>query len=194
MNSEQEIQNAAIAIISFTNSDTKNKQEIQNEQSDSEQTPSLTDIVSCLESLKEQIQMNRSSNQVVQIPKLLQSLIALVTFRLGTHLREQTDLLSLAVRHWNRLIGEERDKEIYIGLFYIYRCIRALHEGRNYPQPSFQPLPLLDRRTVEQMEEEGAIEEIEAQVSSNGLGGRIKFWAINAKAVTLNCFIHRSRI
>ncbi|KAA6311546.1 MAG: hypothetical protein EZS28_056105, partial [Streblomastix strix] len=40
--------------------------------------------------------------QVTQIPKLLQSLIALVTFRLGTHLREQTDLLRLQVRHQSR--------------------------------------------------------------------------------------------
>ncbi|KAA6311177.1 MAG: hypothetical protein EZS28_056177, partial [Streblomastix strix] len=103
MQSRQKIQNAARAIISFTDSDTKNKQEKQNEQSDSEQTPSLTDIVSCLESLKEQIQTNRSSKEVVQIPKLLRSLIALVTFRLGTHLREQTDLLRLNVRRQSRL-------------------------------------------------------------------------------------------
>ncbi|KAA6384610.1 MAG: hypothetical protein EZS28_019864 [Streblomastix strix] len=38
-----------------------------------------------------------------QIPKLLQSLIALATFRLGTHLREQTDLLRLQVRRQSRL-------------------------------------------------------------------------------------------
>ncbi|KAA6322450.1 MAG: hypothetical protein EZS28_054434 [Streblomastix strix] len=65
--------------------------------------------------------------------------------------------------------GEEQDKEISDGLYYISRFIRELHLGRNNDyQPSFQPLPLLARRSEEQIEEEGANEEIEAQLNNNG--------------------------
>ncbi|KAA6310100.1 MAG: hypothetical protein EZS28_056376, partial [Streblomastix strix] len=62
--------------------------------------------------------MNKSSKQVTQIPKLLQSLIALVTFRLGTHLNEQMDLLRLEVRRQSReclryiqVYGDEQDQQ-----------------------------------------------------------------------------------
>ncbi|KAA6372711.1 MAG: hypothetical protein EZS28_031763 [Streblomastix strix] len=89
-------------------------------------------------------------------------------------------------------IGEEHDKEISNGLFYIYWFLRELYEGRNEQQPSFQPLPLLARITEEQIEEEGANEEIEAQMNNNkGYDGYIKQWAIVFKKVTLNHFIRR---
>ncbi|KAA6387831.1 MAG: hypothetical protein EZS28_016641, partial [Streblomastix strix] len=52
-------------------------------------------------------------------------------------------------------------------------------------------LPLLARVSFEQIEEEGANEEIEAQMNNNGLGGDIKAWGNLTKAVILNHFIHR---
>ncbi|KAA6372018.1 MAG: hypothetical protein EZS28_032455 [Streblomastix strix] len=172
--------------------------------------------------------MNKSSKYVIRIPKLLQSLLALVTFRLGTHLREQTDLLRLKVRRQSRWclyqirvygdeqmqselvnveygrvisisfstsggFGEEQDLQIRYGLHDISRFLSELHEGRQDWQPSFQPLPLLARVSLEQIEEEGAIEEIEAQMNNNGYGSNIKYWAKDAKSETLNRFIHRGR-
>ncbi|KAA6358462.1 MAG: hypothetical protein EZS28_046011 [Streblomastix strix] len=86
--------------------------------------------------------------------------------------------------------GEEQDKEIRNGLYYINWFLRELHEGRNW-YPSFQPLPLLARNTEEQMEEEGADEEIEAQMNNNGMNGDIKCNANYVKEVVLNHFIHR---
>ncbi|KAA6381567.1 MAG: hypothetical protein EZS28_022905 [Streblomastix strix] len=171
--------------------------------------------------------MNKSSKQVIRIPKLLQSLIALSIFRLGTHLREQTDLLRLQVRQRSRGclswiqsygneqmqsvlvnqgygrvislsfstaggIGEEEDAEISYGLLRISWFLKALYEGSNY-YTSFQPLPLLARVSLEQIEEEGAIEEIDAQMNNNGFDGNIKNCANEAKEVTLNRFIHRRR-
>ncbi|KAA6360911.1 MAG: hypothetical protein EZS28_043562 [Streblomastix strix] len=228
MQMEQEIQNAARAIVSFADSYTQNKQRKQNELTESESTLSLAQVTSSLESLWRQIGMNKSSKQEIQIPRLLKSLIALVTFRLGTHLREEIDLLRTKLRHWSiwclgeivdygdeqvqselvsnesgRVMtiafckaggfGEEQDDEINDGLICISVFLRQLHEGRNnYPQPSFQPLPLLARRTEEQIEEEGAIEEIEAQLNNNGFGGDIKSNANDAKAETLNRFIDSS--
>ncbi|KAA6390109.1 MAG: hypothetical protein EZS28_014358 [Streblomastix strix] len=92
-------------------------------------------------------------------------------------------------------IGEGQDAKIEVGLNYIWWFLRELHEGRNnYPQPSFRPLPLLARRTEEQIEEQGANEEIEAQMKNNGLGSGIKDWANGVKANILNRFIHNNRI
>ncbi|KAA6371783.1 MAG: hypothetical protein EZS28_032691 [Streblomastix strix] len=89
-------------------------------------------------------------------------------------------------------IGEEQDFEIYNGLCYINLFLRNLHEGRYYRQSSFQPLPLLARRTEEQMEEEGASEELEAQMENNGFNlNSIRNWAKFAKTATLNCFINQ---
>ncbi|KAA6365250.1 MAG: hypothetical protein EZS28_039223 [Streblomastix strix] len=88
-------------------------------------------------------------------------------------------------------IGEEQDEEIWNVLLYINWFIREQNKRKNFRQPFFQLLPLLARRTEEQIEEEGANEEIETQVSSNGLGGRIKYWANEAKKATLNHFIRR---
>ncbi|KAA6382523.1 MAG: hypothetical protein EZS28_021950 [Streblomastix strix] len=227
MQSNQDVNGIVRAIISFTDSDTKNKQRKQNEQSESEQTTSITKVITNLQSVKEQIQYNNGCKQVIRIPKLLQSLVTLVTFRLGTHLREQTDLLRLKARRQSREclywiqrygdayvqselvnigyervmtlslctaggIGDEKDEEINVGLFHIFCFLKELYEGRTW-QPSFQPFPLLARVSLEQIEEEGAIEEIEAQMNNKGVNGRINGWANNAKAVTLNCFIHRGR-
>ncbi|KAA6360266.1 MAG: hypothetical protein EZS28_044207 [Streblomastix strix] len=226
MKSDQEIQKAARAIVSFTDSYVQNKQRKQKEQSESESTLSLAQVTSSLEYLQGQIQNINACKQVSQIPKLLQSLIALVTFRLGTHLREQTDLLRLKVRHWSKWclrnihfygdeqaqselvnngygrmmsitlskaggVGEEQDAEITDGLYYITIFLRQLHEGRNYPYTSFHPLPLLAQVSLEQIEEEGANEEVEAQMNNNGMNGNIKDQATWAKSETLNHFIHR---
>ncbi|KAA6359334.1 MAG: hypothetical protein EZS28_045139 [Streblomastix strix] len=86
--------------------------------------------------------------------------------------------------------GEEQDEEILNGLDYISSFLKELHEGRNW-QPSFQPLPLLARNTEEQMEEEGANEEIEAQMKNKRMKGDIKRYAKWAKEATLNHFIRR---
>ncbi|KAA6381321.1 MAG: hypothetical protein EZS28_023153 [Streblomastix strix] len=85
---------------------------------------------------------------------------------------------------------EEYDQEIYDGLFYISRFLRELYEGRNDWYPSFQPLPLLARSTEEQIEDEGANEELEAQMNNNGYYGDINALANRTKAATLNRFIH----
>ncbi|KAA6387738.1 MAG: hypothetical protein EZS28_016737, partial [Streblomastix strix] len=79
-------------------------------------------------------------------------------------------------------ISEEQDKEIENGLMYISRFLREQHEGRNDWQPSFQPLPLLARRSEEQIEKEGANEELEAQMKNNGCYGSVQGYANEAKA------------
>ncbi|KAA6401957.1 MAG: hypothetical protein EZS28_002522 [Streblomastix strix] len=90
-------------------------------------------------------------------------------------------------------VAEEQDAEIFIELDHFQFFLRQLHEGKtNDQQPSFQPLPLLVRRTEEQIEEEGAIEELEAQMENRGFYlSSIRKWANRAKAKTLNHFIHR---
>ncbi|KAA6363936.1 MAG: hypothetical protein EZS28_040537, partial [Streblomastix strix] len=103
--------------FSFTDSYTKNKQGKQNEQQESESIPSLVEISSTLHYLRNQIWNNNISKSVIQIPKLLRSLITLATFRIGTHLREEIDRERIEVRHWSRqcLIsiqgyGDEQDQ------------------------------------------------------------------------------------
>ncbi|KAA6392548.1 MAG: hypothetical protein EZS28_011927 [Streblomastix strix] len=226
MKSEQQIQDAARVIVFFTDSYTQNKQRKENEQSES--LPSLTDIVSNLESLQRQILMKMSCKSATQITKLLHSLTTLSRFKVGTHLREEIDQQSLEVRRWSRRclsqiqyngdeqdqsklanqeygrmmslsystaggIGDEQDDEIQYGMFCISYFLGQLHQGRNNYQPSFQPLPLLARITEEQIEEEGANEEIEAQIINKGFDGIIKSYANYVKAATLNCFIHTRR-
>ncbi|KAA6394972.1 MAG: hypothetical protein EZS28_009496 [Streblomastix strix] len=92
--------------------------------------------------------------------------------------------------------GEEQNGEINYGLNHFYYFLRELHEGRNsYDwQPSFQPFPLLARRTDEQKEKEEANEEIDAQMNNKGMNGYIKSNANDANTMTLNCFIDRRRI
>ncbi|KAA6360297.1 MAG: hypothetical protein EZS28_044176 [Streblomastix strix] len=224
MQQEQEFYETANVIVSFTYSYTQNQQRKEKEQPESEPTPSLTDIISSLQSLLRQILKNRTCKQVIQIPKLLRSLIELSRFKVGNHIGQKIDKQRIEVRKSSRLclwniqfsgdeqdqselvnvgfgrvmsisystaggVGEERYQEICNGLHNISWFLRELHEGRN-DYPSFQPLPLLVRRTEEQIEEEGANEEIEAQMKNNAYQGRIKYWANKAKAATLNRFIH----
>ncbi|KAA6389436.1 MAG: hypothetical protein EZS28_015039, partial [Streblomastix strix] len=66
-------------------------------------------------------------------------------------------------------VGEEQDKECSIRLNRIYQFFKDLNQGRNYRKPSFQPLPLLTRVSLEQIEEEGANEEIDTQMNTKGL-------------------------
>ncbi|KAA6378449.1 MAG: hypothetical protein EZS28_026024, partial [Streblomastix strix] len=181
-------------------------------------------IVSTLQTLSHQILENNSSKQVIQIPKLLQSLFELSRYKVETHLREEIDRLRLEVRSFSRKClyciqfkgdaqaqsdlvtqgygrvmsisictaggkGEEQDEKIYNGLGRITDFLIGLHLGRTQ-QPSFQPLPLLARRSEEQIEEEGADEELEAQMNNNGDYGHIRNWAKWAKAMTLNSFIN----
>ncbi|KAA6331507.1 MAG: hypothetical protein EZS28_053382, partial [Streblomastix strix] len=89
--------------------------------------------------------------------------------------------------------GEGRNKEIEIGLMNISDFVRELHQGRNnyYGQPPFQPLPLLARNTEEQMEEEGANEEVETQMNNYGWFSEMKSNAKWAKAMIINRFIYK---
>ncbi|KAA6363348.1 MAG: hypothetical protein EZS28_041125 [Streblomastix strix] len=87
--------------------------------------------------------------------------------------------------------GEEYDFEIFSVLNHFQFFLRELYEGRYYQQLSLKPLPLLARRTEEQIEEEGAIEELEAQIKNNENNGNMKNLAYYAKAKTLNHFINR---
>ncbi|KAA6403264.1 MAG: hypothetical protein EZS28_001207 [Streblomastix strix] len=227
MQSDYQIQNAARAIITFTDSYAQNKQGKQNKQSDSEPTPSLVEISAYLYYLRDQIWDNIACKSVTQIPTLLRSLSALVTFRLGNRIDLDVDNQRLEIRIWSRDclsliqeygdeqnqtelinngygrvmsitfstaggIGEEQDQEIFYGLNCIYWFLKDLYQGRNNDyKPSFQPLPLLARNTEEQMEEEGANEEIEAQMKNNGNNGKILDYANYAKATILNLFIRR---
>ncbi|KAA6379810.1 MAG: hypothetical protein EZS28_024664 [Streblomastix strix] len=226
MQSKYEFNGIVRAIISFTESDTKNKQGKQNEQQESESTLSLAQVTSSLESLWRQIDYRKSCKSVIQIPKLLQSLSALSKYKVGAHLRKEMDLLRLKVRYQSREclrliqvygeeqvqselvrqgygrvmtlsfstaggIGDEKDEEISYGLNHFYFFLRELYEGRTYEDnPSFQPLPLLARMSLEQIEEEGANEEIDAQMNNKGLNGGIKREANYVKAATLNHFIN----
>ncbi|KAA6385367.1 MAG: hypothetical protein EZS28_019108 [Streblomastix strix] len=224
---EQEIEETARVIVSFTYSYTQNKQGKQNEQPESEPTSSLTDIISTLQSLSSEIWDDIICKQVIQIPKLLQSLSALSLYKVGTHIDLNVDQQRIEVRKSSRLClfyiqvygdeqvqtelvnqeygrvmslsfstaggkGEEQDEEIENVLNRISGFLNALHKGRNNVyQPSFQPLPLLARRSEEQIEEEGANEELEAQMNNNVYDGIIKQEANEAKAVILNHFIRR---
>ncbi|KAA6373147.1 MAG: hypothetical protein EZS28_031326 [Streblomastix strix] len=85
-------------------------------------------------------------------------------------------------------IGEEEDYEIQQRLNYIQWFLGDLHEGSNRQQ-SFQPLPLLARNTEEQIEEEGANEEIEAQMNNIEIEWNIKGYANDVKSMALNLFI-----
>ncbi|KAA6380048.1 MAG: hypothetical protein EZS28_024425 [Streblomastix strix] len=86
--------------------------------------------------------------------------------------------------------GEEQDKEIYWGLNYISDFIKCLNQGKNYGT-SFPPQHLLARRSDEQLEEKGAIEEIESQINNKGYRDNIKSPANGAKGAILNYFIEQ---
>ncbi|KAA6373856.1 MAG: hypothetical protein EZS28_030617, partial [Streblomastix strix] len=197
MQQEYKFYETARAIVSFTDSYTQNKQGKQNEQTESESTSSITKICSSLQFLRNQIWENNGCKQVIQIPKLLQSLTVLSRFKIDIHIGQELDNQRLKVRSLSRecfrwiqqlgdeqdqseLVnngcgrvmsitfstaggkGEEQDEEIRNGLQGIFYFLRELHAVRNW-QSSFQPLPLLARRTKEQIEEGGASEELENQ-------------------------------
>ncbi|KAA6388731.1 MAG: hypothetical protein EZS28_015745 [Streblomastix strix] len=92
--------------------------------------------------------------------------------------------------------GEEQDKEINQGLIRIFKFLKELRKGRNDNNSSFQPLPMLAKRSEEQIEEEGGNEEVEAQIINNGEVYEcfdqydIKLQAQFAKSSMMNCFIN----
>ncbi|KAA6361802.1 MAG: hypothetical protein EZS28_042671 [Streblomastix strix] len=102
MQTEQEIQDVAKAIISFADTYTQNKQRKEKEQSEFESKQSLLDIVSSLNCLRSQIRIKRSCKQMIQIPKLLQSLSTLSRFKEVTHLREEIDHQRFTIRNSSR--------------------------------------------------------------------------------------------
>ncbi|KAA6373532.1 MAG: hypothetical protein EZS28_030942 [Streblomastix strix] len=219
------MQDAARAIISFTDSYAYKKQRKQKKQPESESTDSLIEIAAYLEYLSDKIGYNNAIKQMIKNQNLLRPLASLTMFKLGNHSNQEVDRLRLKVRQKSRWclgwipiygdeqdfadlvnvqygkvicislstaggIGEENDDEIGNGLMHIQIFLGEQHEGRNDDeQPSFQPLPLLSRMTEEQIEEEGAIEEVEAQMINNGYDSDIKYFANRAKAETLNHFI-----
>ncbi|KAA6356785.1 MAG: hypothetical protein EZS28_047688 [Streblomastix strix] len=81
--------------------------------------------------------------------------------------------------------SEEYDEEIFQGLYRISIFLKCLYQGTY----SFPPQPLLVRRSVEQIEEEGGNEEIDAQLINKGYRGNIKNSAIEAKGRIINYFI-----
>ncbi|KAA6383819.1 MAG: putative cathepsin B1 cysteine protease [Streblomastix strix] len=87
--------------------------------------------------------------------------------------------------------GEEQDGEIYWGLNFISIFLRCLNQVRNFNATQFPPQPLLVRRSVEQLEEEGGNEEIESQINNKENSGNIKSQANRAKATVLNYFIEQ---
>ncbi|KAA6349315.1 MAG: hypothetical protein EZS28_051940 [Streblomastix strix] len=110
--------------------------------------------------------------------------------------QDQTELVNVGIGRMTSIafctaggVGDEQDVEIKYELNQIFWLLGQLNEGRHW-QPSFQPLPLLARRTEEQIEEEGANEELDAQIKNNGYYLCIKYWAIRTKAVTLNHFVN----
>ncbi|KAA6367095.1 MAG: hypothetical protein EZS28_037378 [Streblomastix strix] len=226
METEQEMQDAARAIISFTDSQAYKKERKQIEQPESESTDSLIEITANLKYLRGKFINNNAIKEMIKNQNLLRPLASLTIFKLGKHSNQEIDRLRFNVRQESRYclgwiqfygdaqdfadllnvgygkvtcislstaggIGEEDDEEIGNGLENINNFLREQHEGRNDDeQPSFQPLPLLARRTEEQIEEEGAIEEVEAQMNKNGCQYYdIKYQAYWAKAEILNHFI-----
>ncbi|KAA6385594.1 MAG: hypothetical protein EZS28_018879 [Streblomastix strix] len=88
--------------------------------------------------------------------------------------------------------GEEQDLEINDGFDRISDFLIQLHQGRNnYWQPSFLPQPLLAKRSMEQIEEEGGSEEVDAQLVNNGIFVMHK--AKKIKGLILNYFINKNK-
>ncbi|KAA6361288.1 MAG: hypothetical protein EZS28_043186, partial [Streblomastix strix] len=117
MQQKYEFYEAARALVSFSDSYTQNKQGKQNEQLDSDPSPSLVEIASSLQTLSHQILSNNTCKQVIHIPKLLKSLTTLVTFRLSTHIDLDVDNQRLKVRSWSsdclrwiQQLGDEQDQ------------------------------------------------------------------------------------
>ncbi|KAA6370745.1 MAG: hypothetical protein EZS28_033728 [Streblomastix strix] len=88
---------------------------------------------------------------------------------------------------------EQGDDEIYSGLNHIYWFITLLHQGRyNYPHPLFPAQPALSKSCIEQIEEEGGNEEVEAQLYNNGKNDNIIDEAIEAKGEMMNIYFDRN--
>ncbi|KAA6364308.1 MAG: hypothetical protein EZS28_040165, partial [Streblomastix strix] len=85
--------------------------------------------------------------------------------------------------------GEEQDEEINNVLYRISVFIKYLQQ-EDYP---FPPQPLLARRALEQIEEEGGNEEIDSQLINEVqfIGCNIEVEANKAKGRILNCFIEQ---
>ncbi|KAA6380863.1 MAG: hypothetical protein EZS28_023612 [Streblomastix strix] len=83
------------------------------------------------------------------------------------------------------------DFEIKDGLSYISIFLNEFYNGRNNydDQPSFPPQPNLSKACVEQIEDEGGIEEVESQLTNKGKNFNIKIQAIKVKGRILNFFI-----
>ncbi|KAA6397959.1 MAG: hypothetical protein EZS28_006518 [Streblomastix strix] len=86
--------------------------------------------------------------------------------------------------------GEEQDYEVSIGLDNISYFLEFLNKGRNN-FATFPPQPLLVRRSVEQIEEEGGNEEVESLQKYRVDFGHIKINANYAKGAILNQFIEQ---
>ncbi|KAA6376560.1 MAG: hypothetical protein EZS28_027915 [Streblomastix strix] len=88
-------------------------------------------------------------------------------------------------------ICEEQVYEIWNGLNCNFLFLRDIHQDGNY-NTSFPHLPLFARITEEQIEEEGANEELEAQMSNNGYNDNILLQTNIAKATIMNHLIYNS--
>ncbi|KAA6352762.1 MAG: hypothetical protein EZS28_051711, partial [Streblomastix strix] len=93
---------------------------------------------------------------------------------------------------------QEQDRGIWDGLVDIYFFIKEILKGRQTdifnPKPSLQPQPVLLKSCLEQIEDEGENEEIEAQLvnKEEGYGYNIMGNANRAKEMILNFFIGNS--
>ncbi|KAA6394605.1 MAG: hypothetical protein EZS28_009868 [Streblomastix strix] len=87
--------------------------------------------------------------------------------------------------------GEEQDEEIRIGLFYMFCFLISLHKGKKYPT-YLPPLPLLAKTCIEQIEEEGGHEEVDALLNNKGREMHIKVQAIGTYGYILNFFVDQS--
>ncbi|KAA6398683.1 MAG: hypothetical protein EZS28_005785 [Streblomastix strix] len=90
-------------------------------------------------------------------------------------------------------ISEERDSEIREELFNIADFLKFLNNGRDITKyPSFPPQPLLAKISIEQIEEEGANEEVDAQIANKGLYGNVKDKSKEVEGLLLNFFIDKN--
>ncbi|KAA6355310.1 MAG: hypothetical protein EZS28_049163, partial [Streblomastix strix] len=145
------MQDAALAIISFTDSQAYKKEKKQNEQPESESTDSLVEVTAYLEYLKNQKrkvdrlrlnvrQKSRECFSWVQHNGDAQDFADLVNVGYG-----KVTCISLSTAGG---IGEENDEEIRNRLGNIQWFLGEQHEGRkNRWLPSLQPLLLLARMT-----------------------------------------------
>ncbi|KAA6372541.1 MAG: hypothetical protein EZS28_031932 [Streblomastix strix] len=116
MQAEQEIQDAARAIISFTDSSAYKKERKQNEQPESESTYSLIEIAAYLKYLNVKIRNNNAIKEMIKNQNLLRSLASLTIFKLGNHSNQEVDRLRFNVRcisreclNWIRDYGDAQD-------------------------------------------------------------------------------------